>query len=150
MNKFKFNWGHGVILVLASFMLFILTLIFLADETGDLVSDDYYEDALVYQELDINARNRASALAEKPEIHTQANGFRIQFPTSIKPDSGQIYMMRGAFKSDDIHLPLELNSRNEILIPAARMKSGEYDLNLGWYVQGNPYLIKQTLTWNMP
>lgn len=150
MSGFKFNWGHGVMLGLGSFMLFILTLIFLADESGDLVSDEYYEEALVYQELDINARNRAAQLSQKPEIVQQANGFSINFPAEIRPDSGQIYLMRGAFKSDDVILPLELNSRNKILVPAAQMKPGEYDLSLSWYIGGIPYLIKETLTWNTP
>lgn len=137
-------------LVLGTFMAFILTLIYLADETGDLVSDEYYEDALVYQEHGIDARNRVAALENKPQIIEQANGYNIQFPVEIKPDSGQVYMMRGAFKKDDIDIPLELNSRNELLIPAAKMQAGEYDLNLTWYQNGEPYLIKKTLQWNMP
>lgn len=135
---------------LGAFMLFILTLIFLADESGDLISEDYYEDALVYQELDINARNRASQLAQKPEIVQQANGFSIRFPQEIVPDSGQVYMMRGAFKADDIMLPLKLNHAHQILVPAARMQPGEYDLNLSWFVNGESYLMKETLTWSLP
>lgn len=150
MTDFKFNWGHGVMLGLAAFILFILTLIFLADESGDLVSDEYYEDSLVFQELGIDARNRVSALKEKPAVKKQANGYSVIFPEQIKPDSGQVYMMRGAFKKDDIILPLELNSRNSILIPAAKMKAGEYDLSLSWYTEGKPYLMKQTLQWNTP
>lgn len=150
MKDFKFNWGHGVMLGLGAFMLFILTLIFLADETGDLVSDNYYEDALVFQEHGIDARNRVQTLKNKPEILKQANGFNIQFPAEIQPDSGQVYLIRGAFKADDVALPLKLNDRNQVLIPAAHMKPGEYDLNLTWYNNGEPYLLKKTLTWSSP
>lgn len=149
-KKFVFNWGHGVMLGLGAFMAFILTLIYLADESGDLVSDDYYEEALVYQEHGIDARNRANSLPNKPNILHQANGINIQFPVEIKPDSGQVYMMRGAFKADDVMLPLKLNSRNQILVPAAQLKAGEYDMNLSWYVEGQPYLVQKTLQWNMP
>lgn len=146
----KFNWGHGVMVALGAFMIFIVSLIFIADETGDLISEEYYEESLVYQEQGIDARNRAYALEEQPQVISQANGYNIQFPKSIQPDSGQVYLMRGAFKKDDIVMPLEMNSRNEFLVPAARMNQGEYDLSLTWYTDGKPFLIKKTLEWNMP
>lgn len=150
MSNFKFTWGHGVMLGLGAFIVFILTLIFLADDTGDLISDDYYEESLVYQEQGIDARNRAGALTEKPKFIQQANGIKIEFPAKIQPDSGQIYMMRGAFKADDVLMPLEVRSNNVMLIPAAKMKAGEYDINLTWYYDAEPYLIQETITWNMP
>lgn len=150
MKDFKFNWGHGVVLAIASFMAFVLTLLFIADDTGDLVSDQYYEDSLVFQEVNIDAKQRVYALDEKPEIISQANGFNIQFPIEIKPDSGQVYLMRGAHRIDDIAMTLNLSSRNSILIPAARMEDGEYDLTLTWYNGGQPYLIEKTLQWSMP
>ena len=149
MSKFKFNWGHGVVVGLGSFMIFILTLIFLVDDTGDLISEEYYEDSLVFQEQKIDAKHRANALTDKPEVINQANGYNIQFPAEIKPDSGQVYLMRGAHKADDIILPLDLNSRNSILVPAVKLESGEYEMHLTWYTQGEPYLIQKTLEWNM-
>ncbi|MDG4945265.1 FixH family protein [Weeksellaceae bacterium KMM 9713] len=150
MSKFKFDWGHGIALGLGSFMIFILTLIFLADDTGDLISEEYYEESLVFQEEKIDARNRVKHLDDKPEIIDQANGYNIQFPEAIVPDSGQVYLMRGAHKANDILLPLDLNSRNSILIPAARLTDGEYDMELTWYQEGKPYIIEKTLKWNMP
>ncbi|MGI9526454.1 MAG: FixH family protein [Weeksellaceae bacterium] len=150
MSKFKFNWGHGVMVGLGSFILFILTLIYLADVSGDLVNDDYYEESLNYQKDDIDARNRASRLQNKPEIIKQANGYSIQFPQEIKVDSGEVYLMRGAFKADDVILPVRLNNRSQVLIPAAKLQAGEYDMRLTWYSDGEPYMIKETLEWNMP
>lgn len=150
MKNFKFTWGHGVILAILCFMAFVLTLLYIADDTGDLVSDQYYEDSLVFQEQNIDAKQRVYALADKPEVINQANGFNIQFPLEIHPDSGQVYLMRGAHRIDDIALNLNLNARNSILVPAAKMQDGEYDLILTWYNQGQPYLIEKTLRWNMP
>lgn len=150
MSKFKFNWGHGVMLGLCGFIIFILTLIYKADVSGDLVNDDYYKVSLNYQADDIDARNRTNKLSEKPKFENQANGINVLFPAVIKPDSGQIYLMRGAFKNDDVLINLELNSRHQILIPAAKLKAGEYDLSLTWYENGKPYLIKQTIEWTTP
>ncbi|MXV37429.1 hypothetical protein GO491_01865 [Flavobacteriaceae bacterium Ap0902] len=150
MSKFKFTWGHGVMLGLGSFILFILTLIYLADVSGDLVNDDYYETSINYQTNDIDARNRVGQLKNKPKITKQANGYNIQFPQDIIPDSGQVYLMRGAFKKEDVVIPLKLNARNQILVPAAKLKPGEYDMRITWFNDGEPYLIKKTLIWSMP
>lgn len=149
MSKFKFTWGHGVIVGLFSFIVFILTLIFLADgKTGD-VYDDYYEHSLKYQTETIDAINNVKTLSEEPTITTQANGFLIHFPSSIQPSSGSIYLIRGAHTKDDIKLDLKLRN-NAQLIPAARMKAGEYDLELRWDENGKSYLIKKRIEWKLP
>ena len=75
--KFKFTWGHGVIIALACFIIFICTLIFTVEfskNTFDLVTDNYYEEEINYQQ-EIDATNNASLLKEKPKIE-------------IIPDSG--------------------------------------------------------------
>ena len=149
MSKFKFTWGHGVILGLFSFIAFILTLIFLADgRTGD-VYENYYEHSLKYQTETIDAVNNVKNLSEAPTIKRQANGFLVHFPSSIKPSSGSIYLIRGAHTKDDIALDLKLRN-NEQLIPAARMKLGEYDLELRWVENDKSYLIKKRIEWKLP
>lgn len=55
----KFTWGHGIAIALGSFMLFILGIIFFGaqmlfpdgNDNSDLVSDNYYENELAYQEV---------------------------------------------------------------------------------------------------
>ena len=149
MSKFKFTWGHGVMLGLLCFILFILTLIFLADgQTGD-VYDNYYEHSLKYQTETIDAESNVKNLEEKPIIKSQANGLLLSFPVNIKPDSGSVFLIRGAYKKDDILLDLNLRN-NEQLIPAAKLKKGEYDLELRWLENNKNYLIKKRIEWNMP
>ncbi|MBV7440333.1 FixH family protein [Weeksellaceae bacterium TAE3-ERU29] len=149
MSKFKFTWGHGVMIGLFSFIAFILTLIFLADgQTGDIY-DDYYEHSLKYQTETIDAVNNVKNLPETPTIKTQANGFLIHFPPSIKPSSGSICLIRGAHTKDDIKLDLNLRN-NEQLIPAAIIEIGEYDLELRWFENNKSYLIKNRIEWKLP
>lgn len=149
MSKFKFTWGHGVMLGLLSFIIFILTLIFLADgRTGD-VYDNYYEHSLKYQTETIDAENNVRNLKEKPTIKSQANGLLLSFPVDIKLDSGSIFLIRGAYKKDDVKLDLNLRN-NEQLIPAIKLKKGQYDLELRWLENNKNYLIKETVEWNMP
>ena len=70
--KSKFTWGHGMVLALAGFIAFILGMIFFYTrgyQTSEMVSENYYEDELIYQDV-IDAKTAAASLAEKP-VYTQ-------------------------------------------------------------------------------
>ena len=50
----KFTWGHGVALALGLFIIFILSMIFYFTSTwknSELITDDYYEAELAYQDV---------------------------------------------------------------------------------------------------
>ncbi|MRI62525.1 hypothetical protein EDM00_00730 [Ornithobacterium rhinotracheale] len=146
MANFKFTWGHGVILALVGFMTFILSLIFLADTPGDLVSENYYEHSIRYQTETIEAEKNTNELVHKPEIKTQANGINIIFPAEIQPNEGTIVLMRGAYAKDDVKDSLHLRNQQQ-LIPAVKLQKGEYDMELRWTSNGKFYLIKKRIEW---
>lgn len=146
MKKIKLNWPYLVVIGLGSFMIFILTLIYLAGDTGDLVTDNYYEHSLKYQEETIDAANRASTLVYKPKIKIQVNGILISFPDSYEIQNGNVLLMRGVKKENDIHFPINENAK-EILIPAVKLEKGEYDMSLRWEMNDEFYLIKKVIEW---
>ena len=50
------NWGKGIIIVMSSFVIFILTLVFILMSTRvDLTSEDYYKQEINFQK-EINAK----------------------------------------------------------------------------------------------
>ena len=64
----KFTWGHGVVIALLVFMAFILSMLFLfpnGQKNSEMVTDNYYEEELKYQDV-IDAKKRADNLEEKP------------------------------------------------------------------------------------
>lgn len=150
MLKFKFTWGHGVIAILVSFMIFITTLVIVGNENymGEMVDEDYYEKTIKYQN-DIDAAARANSLLQKPKIIEQANGYLIQF-FSNTPQSGKIFFMRLNSSTQDVNIPLKLNSRGEQLIHAVNLIDGDYEAFIRWKQDGKDYLIKKTLHWQDP
>lgn len=150
MTKFNFTWGHGVIVALGFFIIFITTLVIVGTNRymGEMVDEDYYEKTIIYQD-DIEAANRANLLSPKPEIVKQANGYLVKFYNS-QPNSGRIYFMRSNTSDDDIIEPIKLNSRNEQLIHAVRLKDGDYEVSLRWKENNEDYLIKTTVNWEAP
>ncbi len=64
----NFTWGHGIILALGSFIVFILSMLFLfpnGQKNSEMVTDKYYEEELEYQSV-IDAKKRADTIKEKP------------------------------------------------------------------------------------
>ena len=143
----KLNWGHYIAIALGCFMIFILTLLFTAGDSGHaMVTEDYYEKELTFQD-EIDAESNANALKTRPEIRTQANGFVLQFPEELKDAVGEIYFMRNNNELQDIRLPIKLNAKNEMLISSAKLADGEYEMFLKWKNNEQNYLIKKSIQW---
>lgn len=147
MSKFKFTWGHGIMVALACFMIFISSLVFFAGNMGEMVEDNYYEKTVVYQD-DIDAAKRANKMMNQPEVIQQANGFLIRFKE--KPTSGEIRFLRSNNSEFDVQQKLKLNNRLEQLIHSEDLQNGQYDVAIRWVQNGQNYLIKKTVNWNSP
>jgi hypothetical protein len=147
MSKFKFTWGHGIMVALGCFMIFISSLIFFAGDMGEMVEDNYYEKTVVFQD-DIDAAQRANALENQPQIIEQANGYLIRF--SEAPQQGHIRFLRSNNSEFDVVEPLKLNNRLEQLIHATKLENGQYEVDIRWVQNGENYLIKKTVNWNSP
>lgn len=143
----KFTWGHGIMVALGCFMIFILSLIFFSGNMGEMVTEDYYEKTINYQ-TDIDAAKRANALAKRPEIVQQANGFMIRFPEAIQ--SGDVLFLRSEDSKKDVVKPLKLNSRNEMLISSVDLIHGEYEVALRWKQNNQDFLVKERVNWKVP
>jgi len=143
----KFTWGHGLMVALGCFMVFILSLIFFAGDMGEMVTEDYYEKTISYQQ-DIDAAKRANALPNRPEIIEQANGFMIRFHEPV--EKGSVQFLRSNNSDKDIDHPLKLNSRNEMLISSVDLINGEYEVTLRWKENNEDFLVKERVVWKAP
>ena len=143
------NWGTGVVIAMASFMIFILTFVYrsvVMDEyQHELVSEDYYKDELHYQE-EIDKLNNAATLEVNLKVSRRTEGLLLQFPGNLDPGkiSGTIRVQRPSKKALDIELPVQL-SGNEQLIPDEKLVSGKYLISVDWKHGESEYLFKEEL-----
>ena len=75
-------------IALGCFILFILFLIFIfpmGKQNAEMISNNYYEEELQYQDI-IDAKNNAAKLEKKPTYKATTEGILITFPESIKVD----------------------------------------------------------------
>lgn len=148
----KLSWGHGVIIALGSFMLFILGMIFLfpmGKQNAELITENYYEEELHYQNV-IDAKNKADLLTEKPQVELKSNdGIHVIFPESNTNANTKInfYLFHSADKNLDIKKETHLDEQNSFVIPKNVLKKGNYVLKLMWKKDYTDYQRDFTLEW---
>lgn len=147
----KFSWAHGVALALGLFIAFILFMVFgftYGQQTSELVSNDYYGDELVYQDV-IDAKRNAEKLPEIPTYKELAEGMKITFPAAVSPEDKHVKFE--LFRTDDANLDVkkevDLDAGNEILIPKQVISKGSYTLKIKWSHDKKPYQVDYDVLW---
>ncbi|MCG8581790.1 MAG: FixH family protein [Bacteroidales bacterium] len=143
----KFNWGHGIILVIACGVVGFLSLVFITTrERIDMVTDDYYPKELKYDNQ-IEKQKNYNALRKKVQVNID-NVFEIIFPDNIADANsieGLVHVYRPSNKALDIEEEIKLDEHYKMQIPLSKLKSGKYELIIEWQANGQPYLTKQDI-----
>ena len=147
----NFSWGHGVIVALGLFMSFILFMIFVYSngmKNSELISDNYYEDELAYQEI-ITAKNNADELTEKPVYLQTAEGISVTFPKETAPENSKVNFE--LFRTDDSNLDVKkevtLDAQNKLVIPGKVIFPGSYTLKIKWENNKKTYQVDYDVQW---
>lgn len=147
----NFTWGHGIAIALGAFMIFILSMIFIFTkgwQNAEMVSDNYYEDEMNYQQV-IDAKQNADALPQKPIYEQLSNGIKLTFPPDLNIDGQKVNFH--LFRTDDAKLDVDkdltLNSDRTILIPNKILFPGSYTLKILWEQNKKPYQIDYDVVW---
>lgn len=147
----NFTWGHGIALALVSFMAFILFMIFLfpnGQQNSELITDNYYEAELAYQDV-IDAKKNAETLPQQPKYHQDATGISVTFPQSINAANSKfsIDLHRAEDEKLDVKRDMTLDARNSIFIPAKVLVKGNYVLRVKWTKESKNYQVDYDLVW---
>lgn len=145
----KFNWGTGIVIGIAAFMIFILQYVIRvqidARYDNELVTEQYYQ-----KETEVNSnyskQQNANKLADAFQIKTTPQGIAIYFPKDFNPQEikGTVSLYRPSNQAFDQTIPIELSS-NYLLIPKSRLIDGRWDISIDFSYKGTDYLKQQTL-----
>jgi len=145
--KNKFSWGTGIVIGIIIFVVIsvTMTVIFMTQDVS-LVSDNYYEKSLSYQD-EIDKQSRTNSLNENVSINFNGEEIKIAFPSTYlnKEISGEIFFYRPSDSKLDFKLPLQLVEGNQI-IPVERIEKGFWRIKLNWIVDGNGYYNERAIT----
>lgn len=146
----KLHWGHGLAIALGCFMLFILFLIFifpLGKQNAEMISNNYYEEELKYQDI-IDAKENAAKMENPPVYKATSEGMLISFPETIRVDENKVNFI--LFRTDDSNLDVKKEvglQHNVFLIPKNVISAGSYTLKLKWTENKKPYQVDYDIQW---
>ncbi|MBK3515718.1 FixH family protein [Carboxylicivirga marina] len=143
----KFNWGHGIALVIVTGVIFFISLVFITTrERVDMVTEDYYPKELKY-DAQMDKMKNYNALDKKVVVNV-GNAFEITFPDNIADANmikGLVHIYRPSNKEFDVEEEIKLNEQFTMSIPLHKFQSGKYELIIEWEANGQPYLTKQDI-----
>ncbi|MGK6343162.1 FixH family protein [Chryseobacterium sp. DT-3] len=148
----NFSWGHGVVIALFAFIAFILSMLFLfpnGQKNSEMVTDNYYEEELKYQDV-IDAKKRADDLHEKPVYSQEKNGIKITFPKEYNNTNTTVKFVlnRTDDQNLDIKKSVQLDATQSFFIPGQVLKAGNYTLRLMWTKDKADYRMDYDVIWN--
>lgn len=141
----KISWGTGIVAVILIFMaITIATVIFMMNQDVDLVSNDYYEKGIKYQQQ-IDMENRSQRLKENVKMDLDGSMFEVSFPEEYDNRSikGEIYFYRPSNARKDFRLPLSLTQRSQF-IPVQGLEKGFWRVQLNWNLDNKENYYSET------
>ena len=142
----KMSWGYKIMFVYLAFVAGMCFLIFKAsNQEFDLVTKDYYEQELKYQQV-IDQSANASRLSMPLYIEKKEAELKISFPDEMKNKKKLVdfYLYYAADAKRDFRRSFELNE-NELAQALPVGMKGMYELKLTWETEGVKYYHEQKI-----
>ncbi len=147
---FKFNWGHGLVVTMALFVLFIGSFVykvmFIDKYDHHLISEKYYMDELHYQD-EIDEQNNGFALKQNVITKQSNQGLSIIFPDNFDYKKIKASFKLQRLSDEDLDIvkeSIELDSLH-YLIPDKQLAPGFYNLKLDWSYGGKSYQYREKI-----
>lgn len=139
------NWGKSIVLAFVLFAAFIGTLVTVCiRQDVSLVSKDYYQEELVYQQQ-IDRENNTRALAVKPAIFVEQGAVRIEFSQLSQLDQGSLTLFCPANARLDKQFQLSRTTETSAVLPTGNMQPGMYKAQMRWRMEDKEYYFEQII-----
>ncbi len=137
------NWGKGIIIFMASFMAFILWMVFtLMSKNTDLESEDYYKKEIAYEQ-EIQAQRNANDAKEKVKVSENKEFIILQFPVKEKIDTVSIEFFKPNDKKGD-QLFAEVGTKT-MMVEKNKLQKGLYLINIHYQIENKKFLQKEEI-----
>jgi len=143
------NWGYKILIVYLVFVSGIIFLVFKSSsQKVDLVTTDYYDKELVYQQK-IDAMKNADRLSDTIKYEILHNGLSIVFPKDFsgKTIAGNALLYCPSDENKDVTQNFSIKD-TPVLLPVNITDKREYQLQLSWQSNGTNYYFEKKLLIN--
>jgi hypothetical protein len=142
----RISWGYKIAIFYLSFVVGMLFLVYKANsESFDLVTENYYEAELKYQDV-IDQKGNVAELSAPPKITHTINSISIQFPKEFADKSveGDVYLYRPSDASKDIRKAFTTTD-GFVAFELDKELSGSYDIKLSWKSGGKQFFEEKKI-----
>jgi mannose-1-phosphate guanylyltransferase len=140
-GKFKFNWGTGIFIFIALFLLANAFVIYKSlQQKYDLVAEEYYPEGLEYQKQ-IDRFAKANALSSQIAITENAKMILITYPAEMKGKdiTGEVVFFRPSDENADFQDSIRFDSSMVQHVPIEKFIKGKYIAKFFWKMDGKEY-----------
>lgn len=141
----KMSWGSWIVVAIVLFVAATFVMVYISmNQRVDLVTDDYYEKELQFQQH-IDIVKNTNALEGKVSFDFSSSMMNITFPKAGDPKqySGMIVVFRPSDKSMDIVRDVSVDSAYSQHISTADLMKGMWRVKISWSVGGQNYYTEQ-------
>jgi hypothetical protein len=146
MSIVKIGWGSRIILLYLSFMALIITLVVRSmHQDIDLVSRDYYNEELRFQDI-IDASSNQAGLSKPVLMKLQDGTMQMQFPDEFNRDMarGKLHFYSQANAAWDRTFDLNI-VKGHCTISVKELAPANYLAKLTWTAGGKSYYQETTI-----
>ena len=140
------NWGYKILFVYIFFVAGIIVLVAKSSmQNQDLVTKDYYEQELKYQDK-IDQTERANALSSLVKYEIREHDIMINFPQEMKNTDLKAHIL--LYCTTDKNKDIEKNISTKdgiILMPFAAVNKGLHELKISWTANNTEYYYEHKL-----
>lgn len=139
------NWGTKLVIGMALFMAFIITLavLMIRSDSDDLVDTNYYEKGIEYNK-DYDRKNQLIKDKAEPEIIVEDN-LTIIFKS---PAVGSIRFIHSSDKTKDNTMNINSGTGTQVEFPLESFRKGHWKVSLEWKSNGKSYMYDKNIVIN--
>ncbi len=132
------DWGKGILVTIIAFVSFILVLVTISIRQDDihLVTENYYEEEIKYQEH--IQREKATASLGRDVLLLDSNALVIQLDLPLGAE-GTLHFFRPSDARLDRKIPIKINNLEGSEIPIGSLLPGYWKVQLTWTENGVNY-----------
>lgn len=142
----KLHWGNYIAIFFTCFVVFILFLVYKTFSINtELVSEDYYDKEIAYQQK-IDKLSNTQSMHAYVKIVQLDDSVQFVFPEQFADGAvqGTIRLYRPSDISKDLELPIIL-AHNKQLYPKSLLSKGNYVVHIDWKGNNVPFYTEESL-----
>ncbi|HMR46406.1 MAG TPA: FixH family protein [Bacteroidia bacterium] len=141
----KFNWGHGIALVLIIFAASILVFVFVASkQKNELVTEKYYEKAVAYQQR-IDAEKNALDQNADVKYNISSGQLMLILGKSMSNANGTVQFYKPDNACKDFKTLFQVNDTGFYSTTIPQLTHGQWKVNVSWNIDSLEYFYEKKI-----